>query len=469
MTLTLIMHKESKKIAIRCGTQSVSYHDLYLKCRKLADELTKYNVDVIGLLMDNSIEFIIGFYGILLSEKSVLLLNSNYGQREVLELLNISAVEVVVSLSKFKAKIPDNIQLVKIDNPQRSDNKTILNANRKDDDVAIIIPTSGTTGIPKLVMLTHDSLDYLIQKIKQIHNVKTGERELVVLPLSSIYAVTTQLLICIYAEMELIILEGKFDIKNLFQVCAKYRPIYSEMVPTMLKAIALYYNPRDGYLSSLRRITLGGEKITADDLRIIQEKFSDVILLQGYGMSESGALITEKMYDDYKIKLDSVGKPFGDVQIKIVSDNDKKLGENEIGEILVKGPNMMAGYFPVRENFQDNWFATGDLGYIDEDGYLYICGRKKNLIISSGYNVMPEEIEAIIMKSEKVKEVKVYGEKSYTTGEIIVADVVFYDNDTADTIELQKFCKRNLAAYKIPKKINIVDKLERTITHKVRR
>lgn len=82
---------------------------------------------------------------------------------------------------------------------------------------------------------------------------------------------------------------------------------------------------------------------------------------------------------------------------------------------------------------------------------------------------MPEEIEAIIMKSEKVKEVKVYGEKSYTTGEIIVADVVFYDNDTADTIELQKFCKRNLAAYKIPKKINIVDKLERTITHKVRR
>ena len=299
----LIMHKESKKIAIRCGTQSVSYHDLYLKCRKLADELTKYNVDVIGLLMDNSIEFIIGFYGILLSEKSVLLLNSNYGQREVLELLNISAVEVVVSLSKFKAKIPDNIQLVKIDNPQRSDNKTILNANRKDDDVAIIIPTSGTTGIPKLVMLTHDSLDYLIQKIKQIHNVKTGERELVVLPLSSIYAVTTQLLICIYAEMELIILEGKFDIKNLFQVCAKYRPIYSEMVPTMLKAIALYYNPRDGYLSSLRRITLGGEKITADDLRIIQEKFSDVILLQGYGMSESGALITEKMYDDYKIKV----------------------------------------------------------------------------------------------------------------------------------------------------------------------
>lgn len=182
--------------------------------------------------------------------------------------------------------------------------------------------------------------------------------------------------------------------------------------------------------------------------------------------------MTALLPEDSIRKIGSVGKAIPNVEVEIMDCNECVLAQGEIGEIVVRGPNVMLGYFKredlTKKTLLNGWLHTGDLGYIDKDGYLYLTGRKKNIIISGGINIYPEEIEELLMNHPAVSECCVISEQHYLLGEIPIAKIVL-KQDFIDSNELYKYCKHNLSNYKIPKRFDFVSELSKTYNGKVKR
>ena len=202
-------------------------------------------------------------------------------------------------------------------------------------------------------------------------------------------------------------------------------------------------------------------------------KFPTIAFVQTYGLTEAGPRVTTLPIQKCNEKVGSVGRAISGVEIKIIDRTGRNLAYGEIGEVLIKSKSIMKGYFRDSEETEkilhSEWLYSGDIGYLSEDGYLYIIGRKKNVIISGGLNICPEEIEEIIMNFEGVVDVIVFGEYDNLLGEVVCADIVVENNDTEIVEQLRKLCAEKLSDYKIPKKIRLVDKIERTYNGKIKR
>lgn len=203
------------------------------------------------------------------------------------------------------------------------------------------------------------------------------------------------------------------------------------------------------------------------------KRFPSIGFIQTYGQTECSPRVTALLPSDALKKIGSVGKPIPNVQIKICDENGKAADFYEKGEILVNGDNVMKGYYKRDEITCsvkiDSWLHTGDIGYLDEEGYLYLVGRKKNIIISGGINIYPEEIEQMLMNYGGVKESYVYGIEHDILGEVPVAEIVLKDDEFLNVNEILNFCKERLAPYKVPKKIKVVKSLEKTYNGKIKR
>ena len=210
-----------------------------------------------------------------------------------------------------------------------------------------------------------------------------------------------------------------------------------------------------------------------DMLERIIDFFNNPGIVQTYGQTEASPRVTALLPDDAIRKIGSVGKAIPNVQVQVFDENDKPVQNGEIGQIVVKGPNIMKGYYKkpdiTKETLKGGWLHTGDLGKFDDEGYLYIVGRIKNIIISGGLNIYPEEIEEVIINYPEVKEVVVVPEHHDILGEVPIAKIVLIDGAQIDLKELNKFCAERLSANKIPSKYLICDKLEKTYTGKIKR
>lgn len=337
-------------------------------------------------------------------------------------------------------------------------------------NTAIMLHTSGTTSNPKRVMLTHKNLICNIES--NIASLEFNEKDttLIVLPMYFGYCNCSQFLTHVYLGGRIIIAPQPFNPAIFLQLIEKYKCTNTTCIPSMLFLTISIRNKYD--MSSLRYLCFGGGVMPVHKLKQIISFFEGTGIVQTYGQTEASPRVTCLLPKDCLRKIGSVGKPIPGVEIDILDKNGVPVKNGEKGEIVVRGNNVMKGYYKHQDKTEqtiiNGWLHTGDIGRVDEEGYLYIVGRIKNVIISGGLNIYPEEIEEILINYEGIKEVIVFGEKHDILGEIPVAKVVT-DGCYIDEGQILEYSKKMVDAYKIPKKIIFCEQLEKTYNGKIRR
>ncbi len=338
------------------------------------------------------------------------------------------------------------------------------------DDTAVILYTSGTTGKPKGAELTHFQLFMNCTTAGALFGFRDDDVSLGVLPLFHVFGLSSVLNITVRYGATLVLVP-RFEVAAVVDALETYRCTIFSGVPTMY--FALLQADIDGRdLSSLRVGVSGGAAIPGEVIKTFEEKFPGVVVLEGYGLSESASTTTFNVNAQERRVL-SIGKPIWGVELKIVSDDGEALGDGEdkVGEIVIRGHNIMKGYYKnptaTADSIKDGWFFTGDLGYRDADGFYFIVDRKKDLVIRGGYNVYPREIEEVLYGHPAIAEAAVIGKPDDKLGEEVVAIVSLKPGATATTDEISAFVKERVAAYKYPREIRIIDELPKGPTGKI--
>ena len=469
----LYQYRDSDKLAIK-GKSNVSYRELNRKCIQISQILQDNISDNIAILIPNSEEYLVAYFGVLYSKNKCILLNVDLTETEILNILQSGHVSKLISISKYKSKLELISQLfpvVFVDQIKFNENMQFSEIDFSDmneEDETLIFPTSGTTGISKLVKISTRNLMINLNALKKIYRVNDTNCELIVLPLYSSFS-NIVMLNCINSQATLVLYHGMFSARGFLNTILENNVTYCSLVPSLVKLIASSNLSSDVANSSLKRITFGGEKMSIEDFQMAKENLHPIVLFYGYGMTETGPLISTKTYEDWDTRYASVGRPIDGVEIKIVDENRNTLDTGETGSVLVKGQNITSGYINVECQIVENgWLDTGDIGMVDNDGYIYIYGRKKNIIISGGKNIFPEEIEEVLLRMDMIQEARVYSEDDPFMGESVAAEIVSMDKEV-DTQTIYQFCKNYLADYKLPQKIYIVDCIEKTSTNKIKR
>ncbi len=338
------------------------------------------------------------------------------------------------------------------------------------DDTAVLLYTSGTTGQPKGAELTHFNLFMNCTVAGELFGFREDDIGLAVLPLFHVFGLSSVLNTSVrYGGT--VVLVPRFEMEPVVEAMEKHRCTIFSGVPTMYFGL-LQYDVSGRDLSSLRVGVSGGAAIPGEVIRAFEEKFPGVVILEGYGLSESSSTTTFNINAEQR-KVLSIGKPIWGVEVRLVDEDDKPVppGPDNVGEIAIRGHNIMKGYYnkpeATAEAFKNGWFHTGDLAYADDDGYLFIVDRKKDLVIRGGYNVYPREIEEVLYAHAAVAEVAVIGKPDDKLGEEVLAYVAFNPGASATEDELIGFCKERLAAYKYPREVRIVTELPKGPSGKI--
>jgi long-chain acyl-CoA synthetase len=335
--------------------------------------------------------------------------------------------------------------------------------------------TGSTTGLPKAAELTHDNLlANAAQARAWLYDLKEGqERTLMVLPLFHVYGLT-----CCNLTLDLagtLILLPRFDLPEVLRTIGKEHPTLFPGIPAMYAAInhSLSHQGKGKRvdLSSIRLCVSGSDRLPQDVEREF-ERLSGGRLLEGYGLTEASPVTHAGPLRGLR-KSGSIGLPLPDTEVRIVDpDNGKDLPAGEVGELLVRGPQVMKGYWRQQEETEavlapDGWLKTGDLARVDDDGFYYVVDRKKDVIITGGINVYPREVEEVIAQYRAVKEVAVKGLPHRLRGEVVKAYVVLKEGEQASAAEIRRFAQERLADYKVPQKVEFLSELPRSTLRKV--
>lgn len=342
---------------------------------------------------------------------------------------------------------------------------------RRDDDLAALMYTGGTTGRAKGVMLSHENL-YHAGKSAQEGSYAPGLTRIIVpLPLAHSFGLIVTIVGYHSPEPHLSVLQRWFDAPNWLELVQEHKLEQSTVVPTMLQML-LDQPLEDFDLSSLRDIVSGASALSLDTAEAFERRVPSVKIRQGYGLTETSASCTVMPIEERR--PGSVGKVIPRFDVKIVHpDSGAAVPTGEIGEILIKGPGVMLGYWRSEEAtgdaVKDGWFYTGDLGRLDDDGYLFIVDRKKDLIIRGGFNVYPRDIEDALVEHPAVAMAGVVGKPDRVKGEEVVAFVQLVPGAEATVEELIDFSKTKLGRYKYPRDVRIVDSVPLTSVLKIDR
>jgi long-chain acyl-CoA synthetase len=342
-------------------------------------------------------------------------------------------------------------------------------ADRGGDDTAVILYTSGTTGTPKGAELTHDNLgknvDTILETLFEMH---PEDVVLGALPFFHVFGLTCGLNSCVKAGGTLTLIP-RFDPDKALEIMERDRVTIFQGVPTMYVGMLHSDKADDVDLSCLRLCVSGGSAMPGEVLRSFEEKFGCKIL-EGYGLSETSPVASFN-HPDRDRKVGSIGTPVRGVEMKVVDDEGGDVAQGEVGEIVIKGPNVMKGYWrkddATREAIKDGWFHTGDMAKVDEEGYFFIVDRKKEMILRGGYNVYPREIEEVLYEHPAVAEVAVVGVPDDKMGEEVGAAVVLKKGEEASEDDIRSYAKERVASYKYPRKVWFVDELPKGPTGKI--
>ncbi len=336
------------------------------------------------------------------------------------------------------------------------------------DDTAVLIYTSGTTGKPKGAELTHFQMYMNCTVAGDLFGARRDDVTLAVLPLFHVFGLSSVVNVSVRYGGCLSIVP-RFEPKAVLDTLERDRCTVIPGVPTMLHALAQQdITGRD--LSALRVAVSGGASLPEDVLRTFEGKYG-IAVLEGYGLSETASTCSFNRADDRRTL--SIGKPIWGVQMRVGDVNDMPLppGRDHVGEILIRGHNVMKGYLGQPEvtatTLRGGWLHTGDLGYVDEDGFYFIVDRIKDLVIRGGYNVYPREVEEVLYGHPGILEAAVIGKPDKRLGEEVVAVVVRRDGAELDAEDVTAYCRERLAAYKCPREVRFLTELPKGPTGKI--
>jgi long-chain acyl-CoA synthetase len=435
--------------------------------------------DRVGIMLPNVPYFPAVYYGVLRAGGVVVPMNVLLKAREVGYYLSDPEVKVLWAWHDFMdaaqhgADDVGGVQVISV-KPGEIEGQIFEHepdddvAERAGDDTAVILYTSGTTGKPKGAELTHDNLRKNVSAAVGLFELGQGDVIFGGLPLFHSFGQTCTMnaAICSGAAVTLL---PRFDAAKALQILERDACTVFEGVPTMYGAM-LNHPDRENYdYSKLRVCASGGASMPGEVMRGFEDFFGCKVL-EGYGLSETSPIASFN-HPDRERKVGSIGTPLQGVEMKVVDEDGNELPTGEIGEIQIKGHNVMKGYWKqpqaTSEAIKDGWFATGDMAKIDEDGYFFIVDRKKELIIRGGYNVYPREIEEVLYEHPAVREAAVVGIPHDELGEEVGAAVALKDGESVDADELKAYMKENVAAYKYPRQIWFVDELPKGPTGKI--
>lgn len=340
---------------------------------------------------------------------------------------------------------------------------------RQDDDLAALLYTGGTTGRAKGVMLTHRGLFDTGRGLEANGRSAQIERTLLPLPLSHVYGLIVMVAGLHSERRQVSVLQRWFEPTGWLELVSEHRLQFSPVVPSMLQM--LLAQPLDDYdLSSLQYFGSGGAPLSAA-LRDEVEQRLGVSVLEGYGCTESSAVISSSTIEANR--PGSVGRPLPHVELEVRGPDGAAVAPGETGEICVRGPGVMQGYWNDEEQTSrtvvDGWLLTGDVGRLDDDGYLYVVDRIKDLIIRGGFNVYPRDVEDVLLSHPAVAAAAVVGRSDDRLGEEVVAVVTLDPGSPVTVEELTEHARAHLAAHKCPREIRLVDAVPLTSVGKTDR
>ena len=351
-----------------------------------------------------------------------------------------------------------------------------------DSDTTILMYTAGTTGFPKGVMLSHNSFSsYMLENVTPA-DPELEERNIITVPLYHVAGIQA-MMAAIYGGRTLV-MERQFSAEEWLGLVEKEKANRAMMVPTMLKQLLDHPDFSKYDLSSLKVITYGAAPMPLEVLKKALDAFPGASFINAFGQTETASTITALGPEDHNIsgteeekekklkRLSSIGKPMPDVEMKVIGEDGNELPTGGVGEILARGPRVMTGYWKDEEKTaktidKDGWVHTGDIGYVDEDGYFFLAGRATDIIIRAGENISPEELETVLQAHPKIEEVAVIGVPDETWGEEPRAIVVLKKGETATAEEIMEYCRAELASFKRPRSIVFVDSLPRNPMGKI--
>jgi long-chain acyl-CoA synthetase len=458
--------------AVRLDQTVLTYADLDDSSARVAGLLRERGVrpgDRVGVMLPNVPEFAVVYYGILRAGAVVVPMNPLLKEREVRYYLRDSEAQVTFA----REAAAGGPECVVVDNRFRdllsSASPVPDLVERADSDTAVILYTSGTTGQPKGAELTHANLAANVE-IVATDLFRVGPQDVIFggLPLFHSFGQTCGLNTAISVGACLTLV-SRFAPATVFEVLQRDRVTVFEGVPTMYNAL-LAEPGREAYdLSALRVCVSGGAALPVEVLRGFETAFGCVIL-EGYGLSETSPVATFNHPDRVR-KPGSIGTPIRGVELRLVDEWGKDVPPGEVGEIAIRGHNVMKGYWrrpeATGEAMPDGWFRSGDLARVDEDGYYVIVDRRKDMIIRGGYNVYPREIEEVLYEHPAVAEAAVVGVPDPALGEEVGAAVVLKPGATVTAEEIREYVKAQVAAYKYPRRVWFVAALPKGPTGKI--
>ena len=472
------------RVAVRVDNAAMTYRALDEASARVAALLHERGLkpgDRVGIMMPNVSEVPVVYYGVLRAGGVVVPMNPLLKVREVAYYLGDSGAGLIFAWHGFadqarggaeqadaEAIVVDEVSFPEL---LASVEPVYEVADAADEDTAVILYTSGTTGHPKGAELTHGNLRSNTE-VSRDEIVHAGPDDVIFggLPLFHVFGQTVALNVAVASGACLTLLP-RFDAEHALRIISGHKVTVFEGVPTMYVALIHQPNRADYDTSSLRECISGGAALPVEVLRGFEEAF-DVPVLEGYGLSETSPVASFNLPGRER-KPGSIGTPIRDVQMRVVTADDDDVPEGEVGEIIIRGPNVMKGYWQrpeaTAEALRDGWFHTGDLARVDEDGYFYIVDRKKDMIIRGGYNVYPREIEEVLYEHPAVAEAAVIGLPHPSLGEEVAAAVALKPGATITAEELRDYVKSQVAAYKYPRHVWIVDALPKGATGKIQK
>jgi long-chain acyl-CoA synthetase len=495
MNLPLKLAEQSKnfpnKEAIIYNEQRITYGELDASVKKLAHGLSKLGIlpgDRVLLALENCPEFVISYYAILRARGIAVPVNPQYTMNELSVIMAnalpktaITTREIAPLLASISEETPLEKGIITIGAPEETGGaisfKKVLDSGSPDfasvkparNEVAVLMFTAGSTGSTRGAMLTHHNLFSNAEAFAQCCRLTPADRSLLIAPAYHAAAQTCVMNATLVTGATLFIHEGWKGPGPLLESIQNDRITFYFGPPTMYTLLVDHPDTENYNLESWRYALTGAAPTPPDLFKKFQDRFG-FQLMEGYGLTETSP-VTTMMPLEGTYKIGSIGLPIPGVEVRIVDYEDREVPVNQIGEIVVRGPNVMKGYYnrPEETNWvmRNGWFHTGDLAYMDSSGYLFIVDRKKDLVIRGGLNIYPKEIEEVLYSHPSVFDAAVIGVPDPIMGEEVMAFVLLREGVNVTPEEIREFCSKKLARYKIPKHIRFVENLPKTTTGKL--
>jgi long-chain acyl-CoA synthetase len=467
--------RQPSEVAIIDDRGTYSYQQLAAMASAMAMYLASQTQKPrIGLLLPAGAGFVKAFYGTLLAGKTVVPINYLLGDQEIAHCVHDSEINTVLTVAALAGRLkgmPLNVvDLMQLPHPDPATPPTNLHLpSPSADDIAVLLYTSGTSGLPKGVLLSYGNLQSDVDAAIAHADFQSRHKFLGLIPLFHVFGMVAMMLAPIQLGATVVYM-SRFSPVGALNLIRQHGVSLVLGVPSMYAAIARLKDASPADFKTIYAMFSGGEPLPAELREAFLARFG-VMLFEAYGMSETSLAIALNTPQSHK--PGSVGRPVPGIQVRIVDDAGKTVTEQQEGEIWVKGPMVMKGYHNLPAETAaaltpDGYFKTGDLGKLDADGFMYITGRKKDLIIVAGEKVSPREIEDVLMAHPDVAEAAVIGKTDPTRGQSVLAFIVPREGRLPKSDELREFCRqRGLSLWKVPREIRIVQDLPRSPTGKV--